>query len=613
MSTKTNKTVSAINNNNKEVSMVNLLISVSGRSTIITLAKLNSRNLYKALRDEKFLPSESVGKTSSEVAEDGKAIVVSYKDIEVEVQVLEDSVKATETFLEATPEQRAKASGQNFGVTSSFGIVAKGEIFFMEYDKEEDKSKMVGADVHTSAYLAQLEKRTAKRAEAIAKNKEFYNKEIIKDFKKAGVDVAQLEGELLQLVAESVLDLEETGRPSFTKENDEVPTVKVKVQRKSEKTGNWYNAKEFGAAIEFNLFAEEIFDLDDEGNIIDVKYTEYGQTVLSNILEQKHDLTCVHSYNFYDKELKKFVFKVIDQRFVVSGKVINSKGRIGKEEIVATQDAFRYGIDEYGNIVESFQAFGFDNLLDIGEGFFLMPNSEEMYGADIEEKEYNEGIMYGTSKATVGMSVNHMAKEHIAKENKEAEVLEKVIKQARRLSNGYKNTKEALFEEVKNSSLYHWALEMEELTFKARKDAKLQNELNAKFEAMADEADDLLKVLEVLKAETGKGFAYPSYQVIKSLSRQPKVDSTEAFKKTVEQHIIENIELINKNEFDFEGAGTELIKEILETCRKAKDLKLDLTIKKKSIYFKMVDMVKPKKDVKAPATKVTHGQVKKIS
>ena len=117
-----------------------------------------------------------------------------------------------------------------------------------------------------------------------------------------------------------------------------------------------------------------------------------------------------------------------------------------------------------------------------------MPNSEEMYGADIEEKEYNEGIMYGTSKATVGMSVNHMAKEHIAKENKEAEVLEKVVKQARRLSNGYKNTKEALFEEVKNSSLYHWALEMEELTFKARKDAKLQNELNAKFEAMADEA-----------------------------------------------------------------------------------------------------------------------------
>lgn len=634
MSTKTNNTVSAINNNKGESNMTNLLISVSGRSTIITLAKVNSRNLYKALRDEKFLPAESVSKTSSETSEDGKAIVVSYKNIEIEVQLLEESVEAEETFLEATPEQQAKIPGRNFGVTSSFGIVSKGEIFFMEYDEEGDKSKMVGAETHTASYLAQLEKREKRRAYLFAKSQELFKTTVVKDLKKLNIDVESLDQELINLIAEQALDLEAAPNAPLKKDDQEV--IKVQIQRLNEESGRWYNAKNRDGSLMVDYFpAEAIFDINENGHITGIRMTDFGQTLLAHTIEEDFGITCVHAYNYTDRMTGEVVSKVVQQRFMVSGMIINSNAVINEEQLPVTEANTAWKVfpkislapisfdvasladvtfrrSTFYRVIPSFEFNGYNEIVDIGEGFYLVPSAADVTGADNEETQYQNGIITGRAVATSTMALNNEAKIHVKANRDEEAELNKVATQARRQAQTKKDLKTEKAKNVKESDLYKWAVEIQESTFKARKDASLQVELNEKFKAMADQADDLIEVLEVLKEETGQGFAYPSFQLISSLSKKPKNDSNKAFRETVEQHIIENIEFINKGEFNYEGTGVEVLKEILVTCRRAKAAKADLYIKNAKNYFKLENMVNEALGIKKSVAKVSNGKVRKV-
>lgn len=610
--TKTNGSRSLNSNNAQEATMVKLTITTASVLKVLFVEKLNSRVLYKALRDEKVLPAESVGKTSSETSEDGKSIVVSFKDISVEVDVDFDVTSTEEeSYLVASPEAQAAASGSNYGVTTSFGLVTNKEIFYTEVDEETGKASMSGIETHTAEYLALLNKKEQKRAAQLAKSKEFYNLNTVAQLKKGKVDVEGMDPELLALIAEQVLDLESA--PNAPLHNDGQDLVKVQVQRYNPETGRWYNAKNRDGSLMVEFYsAEDLFEYDENGFVIGMRTEAHGQTTIANSLEFCHNLTAVHNYQYIDKDTKELVFKSIDQRFILSGKSVNSNVSIEGTALEATLAPSNWTVTKDGEIVEEFQFFGYDNLVDIGEGFFLMPSVDERYAADMEEREYQDGIVTGKSVATVGMSVNAQAKEHIKSQKKEEAELKKVAAKARRVAQTQKDNKNSKRDVIKASGLYQWALEHVELTHDARKSAKLQNELNAKFVEMKDEANDLLEVLAVLKDETGKGFAYPSWQVINSLAKKPKKDSNDAFLAKVKEDIRTNIEAINDGSLDVKGMDVELLEEIIKVCRESMKAGVNLKLNK-TAYGKVMGAIEAGKGLARTNSKgPKNGSVKEL-
>jgi hypothetical protein len=614
----TKSNVSLTATNNQEATMVKILVN---DSMVFVLEKFNSRVLYKFLRDTGFLPAESVGKTSSEATEDGKGLLVSFKDIEVTVDVEFDYVvEAEETFAVADPAKKAAASVSSYGLSTNFGILAKKEIFFMEKDEETGKSKMSGAEVHTGEYLSQLDKKEKKRAAQLAKSKEFYNLAIVSELKKLDVDVASLDKEVLALIAEQTLDLEKA--PNAYLYNDSQDLVKVQVQRYNEKTGRWYNAKNRNGSPMVEFFpAEDLFEYDQDGRIVGMKMTEFGQTALANTVENDYDLICVHNYQYIDKETNELVFKSIDQRFIVSGYVVNSSAVIDGHQLEATMGISNWAMNItkskgkiiHQEVVKSFQFFGHDNLVDIGEGFYLMPSVDEVTGVDMQEAEFSDGIQTGTSVGTSAMATNQQAKDHIKAKREEEAELKKVALQARRNAQSKVDSKEYKLGLIRSSGLYQWALENQQLTFDARKNAKLQNDLNTKFQEMKDQCDDLLEVLALLKLETGRGFAHPSWIVINSLAKKPKRDSdkkaNEVFASKVKKHIVENIAAINAGDLKVKGMDPELAAEIVAVCRASKGA---LTIKHKPTFFALADLAQTVRPVAQSVAKPRNGKVVEV-
>lgn len=633
---KSSNKVSNVSLTSKEAAMVKLTISTATNLSVFYVEKFNTRSLYKLLRDEKFLPKESVSKTSSETSEEGKSVVVSFKDTQVLVDVDFDVETKEEEMAIASKQKQASIPTCNYGVVTNFGLIAKQEAYFMEYDDESGRHSMVGAEVHTAEYISQLDKKAAKRARQLAKSKELYKLNVVKELKEINVDVKDLDPELVALIAEQALDLESS--PNAFLQNDEQDLVKVVCQRYNPKTDRWYNAKNRNGAPMVEFFpAELLFDYSEEGKIVGMKTMDHGQTAIAHLLESEYDLTAVHNYHYIDKKTNELVFKSIEQRFILSGKVINSDVTIDGDQLVATLPVSNWTVQEIKrarlapikpvsvellmnsdfmmfrthNIIPNFQFFGFDNLHDIGEGFYLMPSSDETTVADLDEALYQEEIMYGRSVGTKDMSVKDQAKFHIKATKQEDEKLEKIGTQARRIAQTKISSKEAAKEEILKSGLYQWALEHQELTFEARKNAKIQQELNAKFETMASEANDLLEVLAVLKAETGKGFAHPSWTVINAIAKKPKQDSEKAFAAQVEDHIRQNIDMINKGELDIKHIDNELLAEIYAACLKY-GKKAKCWINNPEVAVKMRDRVQAFKPVAEKSPRPANGSVKTV-
>lgn len=599
--------ISNSNNNSMEAnSMIKLTIISATSESFFYINKLTTRSLYKLLRENKFLPAESSGKTSCDVSEDGTLMAVSYKDImlAVEVEFNATQEQEEEVYLVADPAKKAAAfSLSNYGLTSNFGIIASKEIFFMEYDEKEERMKRVGADIHTTDYLAQLDTREKRAAAKLARSKKFHDFAILKNH---GINPENLNPELAELIAAQWLDRK--AAPNSPLQNDEKEMVKVQVQRYNPESGHWYNAKtKVGLPMVEYFEAEEIFEFDNEGKISGVKMATNGQTAIAHVLENEYDLICVHNIQYIDKTTSELVFKAIDQRFIISGKCVNSSAYINGQNLIATQGHYNFTVNKSGEVVPQFQYFGYESLVDIGEGFFLMPAVEEESKASMDEKAYQEGIMYGTSKSTLAMDVESMAKEHIAAHKKEEEILKKIEEQTRYKAESERDSKADRRKEILASSLYHWAAVMEEDTHNARKNTKLQLELNEKFTAIKDQADELLEVLTVLKEETGKGFAYPSWKFIDLLAKQPKAKSSQAFADKVKKDVRDAIKAINDGE-EFSQMHPNLVKEVIKTCQEARRLGLNLQINNKKVYFELLDIA----SIAQPSAKPRNGAVKNI-
>jgi hypothetical protein len=594
-----------------EATMIKLTVSGPNSLSVFFVEKFNTRSLYKLLRDEKFLPKESTGKTSSETSEEGGSMIVSFKDLKILVDVDFDIQTEEEEMATVSKEKQASIPTCNYGLVSNFGLVTKQEACFMDYDDESGRYEMVGAEVHTAEYISQLDKKAAKRARKLAKSEELYKLNVVKELKAINVNVDDLDSELVALIAEQALDLESAPNAFF--KNDEQDMVKVVCQRYNPETDRWYNAKNKAGLPMTEFFpAENIFEYNEDGRIVGMKITEHGQTAIAHALESQYDLTCVKNYHYIDKDTNELVFKSIEQRFILSGKVINSDATIDGVQLEATLPISNWSVEgKDKQIVSKFQFFGFDNLHDIGEGFYLMPSSDENSVADLDEAAYQEEIMYGRSVGTKAMSVNDQAKHHIKSQKQEEENLGKIATQARRIAKTKISSKEAAKEEILKSGLYQWALENQERTFEARKNAKLQQELNAEFQAMASESVDLLEVLAVLKAETGKGFAHPSWTVINALAKKPKQDSEKAFAAQVEEHIRQNIDMINAGDLDIKHIDNELLAEIYAACLKY-GKKAKCWINNPEVAVKMRDRVQAFKPVAQKVKSVTNGSVKTV-
>lgn len=627
-------------NNTTELTMVKLLVSNGSRSSVIFLKALTTRSLYKALRDEKFLPVESTGKTSSESIEDGKALVVSFENITIDCEVVFDTVESEEVFLVASPEAQAAASGNSYGLSTNFGLVSKGELYFMEFNEEVGSTVMVGAEVHTAAFLAQINKREVKRAAKIAKSKEIHNLEVIKTLKKLQVNVESMDKELLGLIAEQALDLETAGNAYL--QNDSQDDIKVQVQRLNPTSGRWYNAKApNGKPMVAFLSAEFLFEYDINGNAIGLKTMDHGQTAIAYTMEKDFDATSVHNYHYVDKQTNELVFRSIEQRFIISGKAINSDVSIDGSLLVATEPSLNWTVVQAqrscvssvssitteeiksakfvkfqnNKVVKQFQFFGYDNLVDIGEGFYLMPSVDETYGADIEAAEYSEGIVLGKSVATATMSLDEHARFHINTQREEKATLSKIsVDESRRANTKVKTAKE-LSKELKQTELYSWVLDRKQKTFDALKSASLQAELNMDLTAMKDQASEILEILKVITAETGIGFARPSWVVVNALAKKPAKDEKKAseadFRASVKSHILSNIDAINNGSLAINELHDEVIAEIYDVCKAG--FKAGVSIKNKATAIQMREIAQKVKPVALPVSKgPEHSSVRNV-
>lgn len=602
---KTSKSVSG-SKQPMEATMVNLFVSNGSRTSVINVKNFNTRNVYKALRDEKFLPSESVGKTTSEMSEDGKALVVSFKAISVEVEVIEaDIVSDNEVFLTATPEQQAAASGNSYGLSTNFGLVSKGELYFMEFDEDSKKSKMVGAECHTGAFLAQQTKREAKRAAQIAKSKEIHNLEVIKTLKKLKIDVKGMDKELLALIAEQALDLETAGNAYL--HNDGQDEVKVQVQRFNPESGRWYNAKtRDGRSMSVFFPVESIFEYDVDGRIVGMKTMDHGQTAVAHTIEEDFGTVCVHNYHYVDKATNELVFKSIEQRFIVTGKSINSDAVINGEQLDTTEANTNWGVSRKKKVLyKRFRFNGYKNLTDIGEGFYLMPSEQELTGADLQSEEYSEGIVLGTSVGTATMSLDEQAKAHIKSEKQEAAHLNQISKDESRKANTKVKTPAELAKDLKATELYSWVMDRKEDTFKALKNAALQARLNLELTGMKDHAPEILEILKLIATETGSGFAKPSWIVVNAFAKRPAKDENKAseadFRANVKSHILSNIDAINNGSLTVAELHDEVIAEIYEVCKKG--IKSGVCIKDTATAIQMRDIAQKINPVALPMSK----------
>lgn len=595
------KNSTTVSNNKLEATMVKVFASNGSRTSVIFIKSFNTHALYKALRDEKFLPSESVGKTSSVSIEEGKALTITFKDISVDVEVVFDVSATEEVFLTATAEQQASASGESYGLSTNFGLVAKGELYFVEFDGESKKAKMVGAEAHTGAYLAQLNKREQKRAARLAKSKDLHNLEVIKTLKKLDLDVASMDKELLALIAEQALDLETS--PNAYLHNDGQDEVKVKVQRFNPESGRWYNAKTKDKRPMVTSFpVESVFEFDVDGRIVGMKINDFGQTAIAHSIEEDFNTTCVHNYHYIDKATNELVFKSIEQRFLISGKAVNSDAVIDGENLKVSEGSSQWTVNKEGEVVKQFQFFGYDDLVDVGEGFYLAPSEDELTGVDIENQEYSDGIVLGNSVCTASMSLNDQARSHIRSTKQEESELNLISKRESRGSNTRAGYKASVVKGIKESELYTWVLDRKEKTYKALKNAKLQAELNEEFNAMKDQAEDILECLKVILAESGSGYARPSWVVVNALASKPKKDekkaSEEDFRSQVKKHILENIDAINNGSLDIAELHDEVVSEIYDVCKAG--LKSGVSIKDKAVALKMRDIAQKVKPVALP-------------
>lgn len=145
------------------------MYSIIVNDTVHQVKSLTSRSLYKFLRDNDYLPSSSVGKTSSDLLEDG-TILVKYKNIEILVEPAPSDVsqKEEDVMYEIPMEEQ-------FTDSDSGSVLLASGLYNLDTDEQIERRLKADYD-RINDYCADVEDLEALEAEAVAYFKDPRNK-----------------------------------------------------------------------------------------------------------------------------------------------------------------------------------------------------------------------------------------------------------------------------------------------------------------------------------------------------------------------------------------------------------------------------------------------------
>jgi hypothetical protein len=145
------------------------MYSIIVNDTMFQVKTLTSRSLYKLLRDNGFLPSDSVGRTSSDLLEDG-TILVKYRDMEVLVEPAptDISIKEEDIMHEVPMEEQ-------FTDSDSGSVLLVSGLYNLDTDEQIERKLKADYD-RINDYCADIEDFEALEAEAVAYFKDPSNK-----------------------------------------------------------------------------------------------------------------------------------------------------------------------------------------------------------------------------------------------------------------------------------------------------------------------------------------------------------------------------------------------------------------------------------------------------
>jgi hypothetical protein len=457
-----------------------------------------------------------------------------------------------------------KRSGFNYGLTSSFGIVTTRSVFMADYStSDEDGISEDGAEIHTEEYLAKTSQREAKASRDNMIRAERTLIELDKNF-------ANLDPEIVMLLADQLTDINEAPNDFSIGGNGDT-SVSITVQRKT-LSGQWSNvmdkvwndrAERYDKVkAEYFFDISDLFNLNDQGEPTTFKVSNTSGDELVLAFMADFGYSTVHNYNYVDTQTKEMVFKSQDQRFLLKSVSLKAGVIIENERLESTVAPFFNKYDTKAKeVYEELSYYGYDNLVDFSNGIVLMVSTEDESHGDAANKDYNYGIQVGKAIATKAMETDDMAIQHINAMRQENARLDAITLKTRKESFNKKAIKLSDNKAVLETDLGKVVSKMAPLTYAALKNAKLQNEIFEELKAYKDNASELLKAVEAYKSLNGKGFAYPSW---KCLDAMVKVSKDKAFADMVEEHILTNIDSINKGLLKVDDLDNESLIEIRE-------------------------------------------------
>lgn len=248
-------------------------------------------------------------------------------------------------------------------------------------------------------------------------------------------DFSNMSDDLVIEIASQFKDLSEQGIAGSYKKDDR---VKVTIQRKST-NGQWYTVKQdnviadvdFGkTALAFFFEIEDLFEVDDNGNIIDFKMAADEEVTKLVQGMRKEGFRDIHmQYVGNNKYLP------LEQRFLVSCQAFRSVERLCGVDLNQVCEPFYNTYNkETKEVEEAYISFAYDAITDLGNGIVILPSDNPESIEETLNRKYNEGILTGTAVATNFMAMADVEKSEIEENVEEEAKLRKEAKKEKAIA-----------------------------------------------------------------------------------------------------------------------------------------------------------------------------------
>jgi len=316
--------------------------------------------------------------------------------------------------------------------TESFGMESA-ENYSFSINEDGDIESIQGYQVDTLAFL---ENQTEIHTEI---TEDMDDEEVAKELKRVeklkkeirikaraalvACDIRVEDENLVETVASQTLDARKD--PSdWTKPMNESEYVYVSIQRKRSTSKLWKDAYKDGVKLTERFPLDMIFNIDEEGNNEGLKTDDYGIPHIEHILA---------SYGFVGYDNGEW-----SQRFMLRSPSFKEGTMVGTTRLHGVVAPSDWAVSRKKKVVYKKRVyFTKDTEVELSDYVVLQPSDADFSQADLDEQEFNDGILTGRNVATKAMANNDITKAEVKARKQEEKNLEHEAFKAK-LSAAYK-------------------------------------------------------------------------------------------------------------------------------------------------------------------------------